>query len=120
MHTAIGAAVSIDLDDENLLVCNDKPRDPTKSNNGEYYGFDKDLDVDEAVDCTNTEIEADIYHQSIGAELQLHDKDGMKQTAGVCQIFCDAYGNPEDNGNYRAWEDYNEYKIEFLMDQLPN
>ena len=113
MHAVIGTAVVIYLDDDNVFVYDDDPRDPMKDNDGEYYGFEKDLDVDEAVDFTSAETEEDTFDQYIGAGLQLPDKDGMKQTTRVCQILCDAYGNPEGNVNYRSWLDHTDHEIEF-------
>ena len=46
MHAAIGVAVVVDLDDDNLFVYDNDPREPMKSNSDEYYGFGKDIDVD--------------------------------------------------------------------------
>ena len=37
----------------------------------------------------------------------------MKQIATVLQILRNADGNPEVKGNYRAWADHTEGKIEF-------
>ena len=84
-----------------------------KADDGEYYGFQKDMDVNEAVDCTRTETQEDTYDQYIVAELQLPYKSVLKQMTRVRRIFCDADGNPEAIGNYRTWADRTEYEIEF-------
>ena len=68
MHTTIGAVLVVDLDDENVFVYVNDPRDPMKSYDGSYYGFEKD--VDEAFDCTSAETEADTFKQYIGAYLE--------------------------------------------------
>ena len=73
-----------------------------KSENGANYGFEKDVDVDESVYCASAEIQAVTYDQYIGAELQLPDKDGIKQMARVFQILRNADFNPECNGKYRV------------------
>ena len=31
----------------------------------------------------------------------------------VLHILCNAYGNPEGNGNYRVWADHSKLEIEF-------
>ena len=49
----------------------------------------------------------------IGTELQLPENDGMKQMEIVLHILCNAYGNPEGNGNYRVWADHSKLEIEF-------
>ena len=78
-----------------------------------YYGFEKDVDVDEVVEWTSTETEADTYDKYIDSELQIPDADGMKWMARFRQILRDVDVNPEVTGNYRAWEDHIEYEIEF-------
>ena len=60
-------AVVVDLDNDNLFVYDDEPRDPIKYDDGAYYGFEKDVGVDESVDCNSAETEADMYDQYIGA-----------------------------------------------------
>ena len=84
-----------------------------KFNDGAYYGFDKDVDVYEANECTSTENQADTYDQYIGAESQLTNKDGVQSMERDRKILHCAYGNPEGNGNYRLWEEHTEYEIEF-------
>ena len=71
------------------------------------------MDVDEAVDCTSAETEADTHDQHIGSELQLNDKDVTKHVTRVLQWLYNADGNPDGNGNYRAWVDHTNYEIEF-------
>ena len=70
-----------------------------KGGNGAYYGFDKDVDADEAVDCTSVETEADEYHPYFGDELQLTDKYGMKRMTIFHQGLCNADGNYVGTGN---------------------
>ena len=55
MHGKIGAAVVIDTCNDKVLIYNDDLRDPIKSNDGVYYVFEKNVDMDEVVDCTSTE-----------------------------------------------------------------
>ena len=74
MHAVIGTAVVIYLDDDNVFVYDDDPRDPMKSDDGAYYGVEKGVDVDVDVDCTMKETEADMYYNYIGTELHLPDK----------------------------------------------
>ena len=50
-----------------------------KADDGAYYSFEKDVNVDEAIDYTNSETEAGMHDQYIGAELQLPDKYVMKR-----------------------------------------
>ena len=87
----------VDLDDDNVFIYNDEPREPMIADDGAYYGFEKDVDVDvdEAVDCTSTETDVHAYDHYIDAELQLPDKDAMKRMTRVCQILRNADGNPE-------------------------
>ena len=84
-----------------------------KADDGEYYGFQKDMDVNEAVDCTSTETEEDMYDHYFGAELQLPDKAVLNQMTRVLRILCNIDGNPEAIGNYRAWADRTDYEIQF-------
>ena len=49
MHASIGTMVVTDPDGENVFIYDDNPRDPMKSYDDEYYGFEKDVDVDEGV-----------------------------------------------------------------------
>ena len=74
MHAAIGAEVVVDLENDSIFVYNADPRDPMKSDDGAYYGVEKDVDVDVDVDCTMKETEADMYYKYIGTELHLPDK----------------------------------------------
>ena len=47
MYAATYAAVVINPDYDTLFVYVNDPRDAMKSDNGEYYGSDKDVDVNE-------------------------------------------------------------------------
>ena len=51
-----------------------------KYGDGEYCGFEKDVDVDEDVDWNISEKYADMRDQYIGSELQLPKTDEMKWT----------------------------------------
>ena len=113
MHAVIGAAVVVYLYNENVFIYDNEPRDPMKDGNGAYYGFEKDMDVDEASVCTRSEKEEDAYDKCIGAELQIPNKDGMKRMAIVSQRLHGADGNPEGNGSYRASWHHIEHEIEF-------
>ena len=84
-----------------------------KTNDGAYHGFEKDLDVEEAIECTSAGTEADTYDKYIGTELQLPNKDGMKWMERVCQILSDEDVNTEGTGNYGAQEDHTDYEIKF-------
>ena len=108
MYAVIGVAVVIDLGNDNVFIYNDEPRDSMKSDNVSYDGFEKDLDVDEVVDCKFSETDADMYYQYIGAELHITNKDGMKRMARSRKILCNDNGNTEGTGNYRAWVDHTE------------
>ena len=100
-------------DYDNVLIYDDEPRGPMKADDGAYYGFEKDMDVDEDVDCTSTKKETYMYDQYFDAKLQIPDKDGMKCMVRVHQVLRYADSNLEDTGSYRAWVDHTQYKIEF-------
>ena len=114
MHDVIGPAVIVNSNYENVLVYQDELRDPMKSKNEAYSGFDKY--VDEAFDCTSAETDADMHYQYISAELQLQNKDAIKHMERVRQILCDVDGNPGGNGKYSVWADHTEYenKVDML------
>ena len=50
INAEIGKVVVVDSDNDNVLVYKYELRDPMKYDNGAYYGFDKDVDVDESID----------------------------------------------------------------------
>ena len=75
-----------------------------KAENGAYYGFEKDVDVDESTDCTSIETEADTYNKYICSELQLPNKGVMKWMARIRQILRNIDGNTESNGNCRGMD----------------
>ena len=79
MHAVIDTGLITDPEDDNLFVYNDDPRDPMKSNDGAYSLFQKDIDVDEVIECASIEIEVYVCDQYIGAELQPPKKDEMKR-----------------------------------------
>ena len=54
MYATIGEAVVVDLDNYNVFVSKYDMRDLMRTDNGAYYSFEKDVDVDEAVDCTRS------------------------------------------------------------------
>ena len=85
-----------------------------KADDVAYYGFEKDMNMDEAVDCTSAEIEVGTHDHYIGAELQIPDKILIKRMARLRQIFRDSYGNPEGTGKYRAWVYDTDYEIGFF------
>ena len=60
MHTAIGVTVVVDLENENVFVYDDNLMNPMKENDAAHDGFEKDLGVDKAVDCTSAGIEVDM------------------------------------------------------------
>ena len=111
IHASIVAAVVIYQNDDNVFIYNNEPRDTMKENDVTYYGFEKDLDVGGAVECTSAGREVDTYDQYIGTELQLPNKNGMKWMERVCQRLLDADGNTEGIGNYRAWTDQSTSKL---------
>ena len=82
-----------------------------KADDGAYYSFEKDVDVDEYFDFTSVKTEADVYARYIGAELKLPDKYSMKRMEIVRQRLHDAGVNPDGTGNYRSWADHTEYEI---------
>ena len=45
--------MEVDLDDDNVFVYVNEPREPMKVNNSAYYSFEKNMDVDEAFECTS-------------------------------------------------------------------
>ena len=53
IHAEIGVAVVVDLDDDNVFVYVNEPREPMKVKNSAYYSFEKNMDVDEAFECTS-------------------------------------------------------------------
>ena len=78
MYATIGEAVVVYLDNYNVFVSKYDMRYLMRTDNGAYYSFEKDVNVDEAIDYTNSETEAGMHDQYIGAELQLPDKYVMK------------------------------------------
>ena len=84
MHNVIGAVVVIDPDNDNVFIFDDETRERISVDNGAYYGFEKDVDVDESVGLTSAETEVYMYNQYIAAELRLTDKYGMNRMARFC------------------------------------
>ena len=62
MHADIGETVVFDLVDDNVFIYDNDPREHMKYDSA-YYGFEKDVDMDEDVDFTSAETEADNYDQ---------------------------------------------------------
>ena len=54
MNAEIGATVVIDSDDDNVFFYDNGMSYQLKADDGAYYSFEKDVDVDEAVDCTRS------------------------------------------------------------------
>ena len=113
MHAAIGEVVVVDFENDNVLVYNYELRYPMKADNGAYCGFEKDVDMNQDVECNIAETEADTYDQYTVAELELPDKDGMKRMKRVLQRLRDADVNTDCIGKYRAWADHYKYVIGF-------
>ena len=103
MYTAIGAAMVVDSDDDNVFVYVNDPRDSMKSDDVSYYGFEKYVDVYDAFECTSSEIDSYMHDRYIGVELQIPYKYGMKQMERVRQIICDAYLKTESTSSYKLW-----------------